>query len=141
MLRISQLSGVHCQLPATCHGTSSPSNKANLPLVESLLDVPPIHIGNPFPWVPNPTWHWMVLKDFTCFCKFLILFRGSKIFNNALLFAWKPILMQAQGPRLQVTPWFDEHRSGHNFVSRSGLQGSLTLTQIQNVICDLHSTF
>lgn len=52
MLRISQLSGVHCQLPAMCHGTASPSNKANPPLVEPLLDVPPIHTGNQFPGVP-----------------------------------------------------------------------------------------
>lgn len=36
VLRISQLPGVHCQLPATCHGTSSPGNKANPLLVEPL---------------------------------------------------------------------------------------------------------
>lgn len=42
----------------------------------------------------NITWCWMVLKDFTCFCKLPILFKGSKIFNNVLVYihrnlSWK----------------------------------------------------
>lgn len=44
--------------------------------------------GTNFLGFHNRTWLWMVPKDVTCFCKLPIPFKGSKIFNNVLFFAF-----------------------------------------------------
>lgn len=51
MLRIFQLSGVRCRLPAKSHVTSSPGNKVNAPSAEPLpVRCPTNFHGEPIPW-------------------------------------------------------------------------------------------